>query len=102
MIDNIKKLVEDDNYRLTIHVVERCAERDISPQEAKEALLSGEVIENYPKDKYGPSCLICGVTKANRILHVQCSIYPVWIITVYDPTLNPEQWDKSFKRRKTS
>ena len=24
---------------------------------------------------------------------------PLWIITAYDPTLNPEEWDKNFKRR---
>jgi hypothetical protein len=101
VIENIRKLVEADDYRLTIHVLERCTERDISPNEVREVLLSGEIIENYPKDKYGPSCLICGFTKTNRILHVQCSVYPVWIITAYDPTLNPERWDKSFKRRQT-
>jgi len=62
-------------------------------------MLSGEVIEGYPKDKYGPSCLIYGVTKEGRILHVQCSIDPVWVITAYDPALNPDEWGVDFKRR---
>jgi hypothetical protein len=62
--------------------------------------MSGEIIENYPKDKYGPSCLIYGGTKEGKILHVQCSIDPVWIITVYDPTVKPEEWDGTFKRRR--
>jgi hypothetical protein len=74
--------------------------RNISPEEIEDVIISGEVIENYSKDKYGPSCLICGITDEGRILHVQCSIDPVWIITAYNPTLNPEQWDKDFKRRK--
>jgi len=74
--------------------------RTISPEEIKCVILSGEIIEDYPKDKYGPSCLIYGITEEGRILHVQCSSDPVWIITAYDPTLNPEEWDKDFKRRR--
>jgi len=74
-------------------------ERNISPKEIENVILFGEVIEDYPEDKYGPSCLICGITEEGRILHVQCSIDPVWIITAYDPTLDPEEWDKDFKRR---
>ena len=65
----------------------------------KYAMLSGEVIEDYPDDKYGPSCLIYGVNREGRILHVQCSIDPVWVITAYDPTLNPDEWEADFKRR---
>ena len=99
MIERIKKQVEAENYRFTIHGFERCVERHISPNEVKYAMLSGEIIEDYPEDKYGPSCLIYGVTKEGRILHVQCSIDPVWVITAYDPTLNPDEWEADFKRR---
>jgi hypothetical protein len=52
-----------------------------------------EVIEQYPDDKFGPSCLILGYTKAGRPLHVQCS-YPsrplLKIITLYQP--DPTLW----------
>jgi hypothetical protein len=34
----------------------------ISVQEIREAIAVGEVIEDYPNDKYGPSCLILGFT----------------------------------------
>lgn len=100
MIEEIRKRVKAGNYRLTVHAFERCVERDISPDELKEVILSGETIESYPEDKYGPSCLILGITKEGRIIHVQCSVDPVWIITPYDPTLNPEEWDVNFKRRR--
>ena len=99
MINNIRKCIVTGNYRLTIHAFERCVERGISPEEIKDIILTGEIIEDYPKDKYGPSCLICGNTKKGKVLHVQCSIDPVWIITTYDPSLNPKEWDKNFKRR---
>ena len=68
--------------------------------DVKHAILPGEVIEDYPKDKYDPSCLIYGITKQGKILHVQCSIDPVWIITAYAPTLNPKEWSEDFKKRR--
>ncbi len=100
MIEDIKKRVKAGEYRLTVHGFERCVERNISPDEIKDVILSGEIIENYPEDKYGPSCLIYGTTETGKILHVQCSMEPVWIITAYDPTLKPEEWDASLKRRR--
>lgn len=100
MIEEIKKQIESGSYRFTIHGFERCVERGISPKETEDVILSGEIIEHYPDNKYGPSCLICGLTKEGRILHVQCSMDPVWIVTAYDPALNPEEWEVDFKRRK--
>jgi len=76
-IDLIKQQVQAGNHRFTIHGFERCVERNISPMDVKHAILPGEVIEDYPKDKYDPSCLIYGITKQGKILHVQCSIDPV-------------------------
>jgi len=100
MLEDIKRKVVIGDYRLTLHAFERCVERNVSPDELKDVILCGEIIESYPVDKYGPSCLIYGTTENGRILHVQCSLEPVWIITVYDPTLRPEEWDASFKRRR--
>ena len=100
LIESIKKQVKEENYRITIHAFERCVERSISPTEINHVILSGEIIEEYIEDKYGPSCLIYGTTQEGRILHVQCSINPIWIITAYDPTLNPEEWEENFKRRR--
>jgi len=51
------------------------------------------VIEDYPDDKYGPSCLVLGFAAAGKVIHVQYS-YPartlVKIITVYEP--DPNEW----------
>jgi len=99
-IDIIRNKVEVADYRFTTHAFERCVERSISPKEIQDVLLIGEIIEEYQKDKYGPSCLVYGITQNHRILHVQCSIDPVWIITAYDPTLEPDKWDKDFRRRR--
>ncbi len=66
-----------------------------------DAIRIGEVIEDYPQDKYGPSCLVLGRTRAGRPLHVHCT-YPsrplLKIITAYEPGLT--EWDASLKHRK--
>jgi len=100
MIEKIQDQVKGGEHRFTVHALERCTERNISPEEVRDVIMSGEIIEEYPQDKYGPSCLMCGKTGTGRILHVQCSIEPIWIITAYDPTLNPEEWDESFRKRR--
>ena len=100
MIEGIKNRVREGDYWFTIHAFERCVQRVISPEHIRDVILAGEIIEDYPEDKYGPSCLFYGVTQAGKILHVQCSLDPVWIITVYDPTLEPDEWEENFKRRR--
>jgi len=63
-------------------------------------MATGEVIEDYPDDKYGPSCLVFGLSKSCRPIHIQCS-HPsrkaVKIITLYQP--GSEQWIDGKVRR---
>ena len=72
--------------------------RSIERAEIEEAVLSGEIIEEYPDDKYSPSCLIYGRSKAGRHLHVQLSPSPaVVVITAYEP--DETEWVEYRKRR---
>ena len=75
------------------HAVDQTILRRISVQKIREAIGTGKVIEDYPEDKYGPSCLVLGFTTNGKAIHVQCS-YPsrplVKIITVYEP--DPNEW----------
>ena len=65
--------------------------RSILRHEVEEALCVGEIIEEYPYDKYSPSCLVYGKTVDGRGLHVQVSLPPVVVIvTAYEP--DPEEW----------
>jgi hypothetical protein len=73
--------------------------RSIDRFEVEEAVIAGDIIEEYPDDKYSPSCLVYGKTKAGRDLHVQLSLPPlVVIITVYDP--EETEWINCRIRRK--
>jgi len=94
LIDEIRRKIAKRLYEFSKHAVDQSIIRDISVAELEEAIAGkSEVIEDYPQDKYGPSCLVLGYTKAGRPLHVQCS-YPsrplVKIITLYEP--DPDLW----------
>ena len=94
----IREKIHTGDYYWRQHAIERSIERNIAESEVAEAILSGEIIEEYPDDKYGPSCLIFGRTSRGRPIHVQCCLPPdIWIITVYEP--DPNEWIDFSKRR---
>jgi len=74
-------------------------DRMITAEEIREALMLGEIIEEYPEDKRGVSCLLSYV-KQSRALHVVCApkMEYLAIITAYSPT--PDQWSSDFSTRK--
>ena len=93
-IDGIRGKIRSRRYEFSKHAVDRTIIRDISVAEVEDAIVNrSEVIEEYPEDKYGPSCLLLGFTKTGRPLHLQCS-HPsrplVKIITLYEP--DPDLW----------
>ena len=72
-IDEIRTKITEDRFEFSRHAADQSILRRISVQEIREALSSGEIIEDYPDDKYGPSCLIMGFTLRRKALHIQCS-----------------------------
>lgn len=80
-------------FEFTRHALKRAVERNISENEIKEISCNVKIIEMYPEDKYTPSCLLLGFTKADRPLHLQVSLADtnmLKIITLYDPL--PDKW----------
>lgn len=100
ILEGIKSNVRGGKYWFTIHALERRIERNISRIEIEDAILNGKIIEEYPQDKYLPSCLILGYTKEKRPLHIQISCDPAWVITCYDPSEKPGEWSSDFKHRR--
>ena len=97
-IDNIKQKIKNEEYELTFHAIEMRLARKISTADIEYAIISDEIIEEYPDDYPYPSCLICGKTTDNRPLHVVCAIAPVIkIITIYIP--DEYEWINSKIRR---
>lgn len=87
-------------FEFSRHALKRAVERNISDNEIVQAAENAEWIEDYPDDKYSPSCLILGFTRENRPLHLQVSFADtpmVRIITLYEP--DPVEWIEFRKRR---
>jgi hypothetical protein len=101
MIEPIRAKIQAGQFEFSKHAVDQSILRQISVKELREAIANGEIIEDYPEDKYGPSCLVLGFTRTGRPLHIQSS-YPsrplVKIITLYEP--DPSEWI-DFRVRRT-
>ena len=73
--------------------------RMISGEEVEDVVWNGEVIENYPEDLRGHSCLMLGYGEIKRAVHVVCAPRDEYlaIITAYLP--DPAVWSEDFRRR---
>jgi Domain of unknown function (DUF4258) len=99
-LDELRAKIAADLFEFSQHALDQSIKRDITVPQVRQAMLTGEIIEDYPDDKYGPSLLIFGRTETDRPLHIQCS-YPsrdlIKIVTLYEP--DPARW-VNFRERK--
>lgn len=97
----IREKVGAGMFEFSEHATDQTIVRGIRVQEIRETMAACDIIEDYPDDKYGPSCLMLGFTNAKRPLHVHCG-YPsrpiIKVITLYEP--DPSRWlDFKVRRR---
>ena len=100
LLREIQVAVRERELSITLHAQQQTTTRRIKISEVREALLSAsaELIEDYPEDPRGSSCLVYGKT-ANRILHVHISYPPeIVVITAYEP--DPAKWEADYKTRR--
>jgi hypothetical protein len=71
----------------------------ITTVEVRNVIATGVVIEDYPNDPRGSSCLILGRGIEDRPIHVVCSPKPDFlaIITAYLP--DRDEWSDDFRVR---
>lgn len=101
-IEEIRRKIANNEFEFSKHAVDQSILRQIRVNEIKEVIASGQLIEDYPTDKYGSSYLIYGLTQTGRPIHIQCSYSTrplIKIITVYEP--DPERWNDDFTIRRT-
>jgi hypothetical protein len=74
-------------------------DRMISTSEVRQVIEQGEVIEDYPEDPRGHSCLMLGFGDGGRALHVCCAPKEEYlaIITAYVP--DEHEWSEDFRVR---
>ena len=78
-------------------------ERGITRAQVCQAILSGEVIEDYPQDRPFPSVLVLAFV-GGRPLHVVVALDAAaayaYVITAYEPGLERFQPDSRTRRRR--
>ena len=100
IVNLLRTYYSQDKIFMTQHSSERCRQRNIAKRDIRNAVMNGEIIEQYPDDFPFPSCLIHGFADNGDDLHVVMSDETTAsrIITAYYPS--PEKWHSDFKKRK--
>ena len=100
-IEAIREKIRNGRYIVSFTHTEKIRLRKIEAEEIEEAILEGTIIEPYPDDPRGASCLILGFTGQGRPLHVVCGRLEeneVLVITAYEPDL--KEWEADWKKRR--
>lgn len=84
----------DYRYRSVLFIsfahTEKLRRRRISTETIEAAIRDGEMIEDYPNDPRGPSCLIYGTTREGRPIHVVCgTIQPDHMVIIWEQNHSP-------------
>jgi len=99
-IEEIKEKIRRNKYEISFHGEKERYAEDITLSDLETAISNGEVLEDYPNDPRGPSCLVLGYSQ-NRPIHIVCGYTHIkWIriITVYIP--KPPKWINERTRAK--
>ena len=99
-IHKLQWYYDNDKVFITAHAAERFRQRGIKVKDIRNAVKTGEIIEQYPDDYPYPSCLLMGVSVKAQPLHVVMSDEgnASRIITAYFP--NADKWESDLKTRK--
>ena len=96
----IKAKISTGRYNIAFTHTEKLRRRRIRARDIEEAVRLGDIIEDYPDDPRGPSCLILGMA-GKRPLHILCGCLEaeeILIITAYEP--DPKEWENDWQTRK--
>ena len=106
----LKKLITEDfihneikkqTYEISFHADEERIADELTVNQLEFALLNCEIIEHYPDDPRGESCLALGFTLDKIPVHFVCGRNPsrhLILITVYTPGL--PKWRDPHTRNK--
>ncbi|HEV8711439.1 MAG TPA: DUF4258 domain-containing protein [Candidatus Binatia bacterium] len=95
-INEIHQLVGQGRYEFSLHAQQERLDEDLDVTDIEEALAQGEILEGYPNDPRGESCLILGYADTKPIHTVMgwarksVDERILRVITVYIP--QPPKW----------
>ena len=97
----IQREVEAQSYRISLHADEERIADHLTIRQVECALLNCVVLERYPDDRRGESCLVVGHTLETRPVHVACGkdrSGHLYIITIYIPSM--PKWRDPYTRNR--
>jgi hypothetical protein len=100
ILTHIREQIKQDNYEFSIHAEREREDEQVLVEELEWSVESGELLEDYPDDPRGHSCLILGFAQGGRAIHSVWGLLfdgRVRVITVYIPL--PPKWIDPRMRR---
>ena len=96
------KLAYKKKVLFTIHALNQMnsPDRMISTREVYEVIEKGELIEDYPDDPRGHSCLIGCETSLGRWVHVVCAPKEEYLMVVIAYVPSTDEWEEDMKTRR--
>ncbi len=90
--------VKEGDYILSEHADGERIDDNLMIYEIEESISGGSILESYPEDRRGSSCLVVGFTKIGKPIHVVCgkNANSLVVITVYIPT--PPKFKNPYQR----
>jgi Domain of unknown function (DUF4258) len=96
----IRRKVVNRKFEFSKHAVDHSIIHQICTNDIEEAVTNGHLIADYSNNKHNSSYLICGLTQAERPVHIKCGYHTrpfIKIIAVYEP--DSELWNDNFTMR---
>jgi hypothetical protein len=98
-LDFVRSEIKNQSYEITLHADEERIADELMISELEFVLVSGMILEHYPGDKRGESCLVLGFSPEGIPVHVVCgknSLGHLVLITVYIPSM--PKWKDAYTR----
>ena len=99
--DSIRAEIEKQTYEISLHADDERITDTLTVSQLEFALSDCKIIERYPDDPRGESCLALGFTPEGTPVHIVCGKNPAGhliLITVYIPTM--PKWRDPYTRNK--
>jgi hypothetical protein len=99
-LEFIRGSVASGAYELSLHADDQRLADGLTMRDVEEVLQSAELLEEYPDDPRGASCLVLGHARGQAV-HVVCGLTRqgrLIVITVYRPSL-PKWKDERTRNR---
>ncbi|MBI1929201.1 DUF4258 domain-containing protein [Candidatus Poribacteria bacterium] len=99
--DFIRAEVENQTYEISLHADDERIADGLTVSQLESVLSDCQIIEHYPDDPRGESCLVLGFTPEGTAVHVVCGKNRsghLMLITVYIPTM--PKWIDPYTRNR--